>query len=196
MNNYSWHPETFEYIGSTQSQLDPMETEIQGEDIFLCPTNATHDAPPSTGANEIAIWDVDLEQWEIVSDFRGQIYFERYGEQLEISIIGETVPVGPDYTLEPPPEDIRNPKLHYGAWVERYPMYQGADGKTHPCKVKADVDRHTRERIAIAGVGEGKVKTMKILAGEDECPEWDEWLTLRQTLLDEGNTFCADNFPS
>ncbi len=193
MQNHYFDEETGEYTGGEDApaRLDPRETELQGKDIFLCPRFATHIVPPVTGANEVAVWDDEFEQWEVKADFRGQVYYERFGEMKTVTEIGVLVPTGADYSLDPPDEEIHMPKLHYGAWVENGIVFHDrlVLGKT-------EVDTVVRFEIKDIGVGEEKAKTLKMLAGEDACPEWDEWVSERQSLIDEGNTFCEDNFPS
>jgi hypothetical protein len=104
-------------------------------------------------------------------------------------------PTGPDFTLEPPPEypDMVQPKLHYNEWVEGAIVFMNERGDPKPVTTKAKVDIFTARKIRVAGVGEEKAKTLKILAGEDPCPEFDEWLELRNALVDEGNQFIIDN---
>lgn len=196
MNYYDYDPETKAYTGEYgPAHIDPLETELQGEDVFICPANATLIQPPQTGANEVAVFDEDADEWTVENDFRGQKYWGRFAEPFEIEEIGETVPEGPDYSLEPPPEwpDMVSPKLHYGNWVEGAILYPNQDGKMIPVTTKAKVDELTSRRIRAAGVGEDKAKTMKVLAGDDPCPEFDEWLDLRNQLVDEGNQFIIDN---
>lgn len=196
MNYYDYDPDTKEYTGEYgPAQIDPLETELQGEDVFLCPAHATLIQPPQTGANEIAVFDEETEAWEVKVDFRGQKYWGRFAEPFEIDEIGETVPTGPDYSIIPPPEwpDMVSPKLHYNEWVEGALLYPNENGKMIPVTTKAKVDELTSRRIRAAGVGEDKAKTLKTLAGDDPCPEFDDWLVLRNQILLEGNQFVADN---
>jgi hypothetical protein len=196
MKYYSLDPITKEYTGFNEvAQIDPKESELAGEDVYLCPAHATLVQPPETGANEVAVWDDELERWNVLEDFRGQKYWNRQADEFEITEIGETVPTGPDFTLEPPPEypDMVQPKLHYNEWVEGAIVFMNERGDPKPVTTKAKVDIFTARKIRVAGVGEEKAKTLKILAGEDPCPEFDEWLELRNALVDEGNQFIIDN---
>ena len=56
---------------------------------------------------------------------------------------------------------------------------------------KADVNRITE--AAIKELGEDKVKTLKMIAGDDECPEWDEFVEKRRILVEDGGNFIAEN---
>jgi len=196
MKYYSLDPYTNEYTGHNDvAQIDPKESELQGEDVYLCPANASLVQPPQTGANEIAVWDYDADEWTVEIDFRGQKYWNRQAEEMEITEIGEAVPTGPDYTLEPPPEypDMVEPKLLYNEWTEGAIVFYNELGDPKPVTTKAKVDEFTGRKIRVAGCGEEKAKTLKMLAGEDPCPEFDEWLALRNDLVDEGNQFIIDN---
>jgi hypothetical protein len=58
MKYYSLDPITKEYTGFNEvAQIDPRESELAGEDVYLCPAHACLVQPPETGANEIAVWD-------------------------------------------------------------------------------------------------------------------------------------------
>ena len=54
-----------EYNGSSEARLDPLETEEQGEDVYLLPANATFIEPPQAGENEIQVFDTDMETWSV-----------------------------------------------------------------------------------------------------------------------------------
>jgi hypothetical protein len=72
MKYYSLDPITKEYTGFNEvAQIDPKESELAGEDVYLCPAHATLVQPPETGANEVAVWDDELERWNVLEDFRG-----------------------------------------------------------------------------------------------------------------------------
>lgn len=68
MNLYNYDKNTKEYLSTTIASADPMETKIKGEFIPLVPAYATLLEPPTTGENEVAIFNG--EAWEIKKDFR------------------------------------------------------------------------------------------------------------------------------
>lgn len=45
MKVYHYDPQTLEYIGESEAPLDPLETDLQGEDVFLIPSYATTEPP-------------------------------------------------------------------------------------------------------------------------------------------------------
>ena len=68
MNLYNYDKNTKEYLSTTLASADPMETKIRGEFIPLVPAYATLLEPPTTGENEVAIFNGKV--WEIKKDFR------------------------------------------------------------------------------------------------------------------------------
>lgn len=68
MNLYNYDKNTKEYLSTTIASADPMETKIKGEFVPLVPAYATLLEPPTTGENEVAIFNG--EAWEIKKDFR------------------------------------------------------------------------------------------------------------------------------
>ncbi len=69
MKIYHYHPNTGEYVGEKDAHKDPLESKIQGNDIFLIPANATSVVPPVIGVNEVAVYS---NGWSIRPDFRGK----------------------------------------------------------------------------------------------------------------------------
>jgi hypothetical protein len=52
------------YTGKIDCRMDPLETELRGENIYLLPANATYDAPPEYNPeNQYPQWAG--EAWEI-----------------------------------------------------------------------------------------------------------------------------------
>ncbi len=68
MNLYNYDKNTKEYLSTTLASADPMETKIKGEFVPLVPAYATLLEPPTTGENEVAIFNGKV--WEIKKDFR------------------------------------------------------------------------------------------------------------------------------
>ena len=68
MNLYNYDKNTKEYLSTTIASADPMETKIKGEFVPLVPAYATLLKPPTTGENEVAIFNGTA--WEIKKDFR------------------------------------------------------------------------------------------------------------------------------
>lgn len=68
MNLYNYDKNTKEYLSTTLASADPLETKIKGEFVPLVPAYATLLEPPTTGENEVAIFNG--KAWEIKKDFR------------------------------------------------------------------------------------------------------------------------------
>ena len=45
MRIYHYHSNTREYLGESDARIDPLETELQGKNIYLCPAHATFTKP-------------------------------------------------------------------------------------------------------------------------------------------------------
>jgi hypothetical protein len=43
---YNYHPQTLEYLSTSDADLDEMESNIQGHPVYFLPANATFDEPP------------------------------------------------------------------------------------------------------------------------------------------------------
>jgi len=179
MNIYRYHPDTYEYLGTSGARIDPLETAKRGEEVYLIPANATPDQPPQAGANQAA--RRISSAWELVDDYRGQEYWHKdTGEKITITDLGVTIP--DEYPLQAPPAGMYDPIWDGQAWVETAIVFQGIKVQN-----KADVDQITRQRIA--DLGEEKAKTEKLLAGSETCPIWDAFIAARSPVLLEGDNF-------
>ncbi len=184
MLNYNYDPITFEYIGSSEARLDPKESEMQGKDVYLCPANATHIAPPLVVENEIEVFKDG--EWKIRKDYRKTaVYDTETGDKreiIDIGIVPEDLGV-----ITVPPVNIIKPKYIDGDWVEQALIYDGMIVES-----KADVDKQTSHRISQT-LGEEKAKTEKLIAGAEECPSWDKFIEERSVILAEGEEFISTN---
>ena len=105
MNVYKYN-DNGEYIGTEEALLDPLETEQQGENIYLLPANATFTAPTEPQDGYVNVWNG--KAWEQVEDHRGVEYWlpeDTYGtparEMKELGALPEgatTTP--PEQSLE------------------------------------------------------------------------------------------------
>ncbi len=81
---YLFDPVTGEFLGEENAQRSPMEP---GK--YLFPEYSTIKAPPTPGANEVAVFDKALDAWGLKSDFRGSAMFNTTtGDAVQISDIG------------------------------------------------------------------------------------------------------------
>ena len=105
MNVYKYDEKTKEYIGYEEALLDPLETEQQGENIYLLPANATFTAPTEPQDGYVNVWNG--EAWQEVEDHRGVEYWlpeDTYGAPArEVKELG-ALPDGA--TLTPPEQSL------------------------------------------------------------------------------------------
>lgn len=69
---YKYDKTTKEYLGTQQCQLDPLETEIAGEEVYLLPANCTFEEPTITEGYTNVFEDGEWVQYE---DHRGESYW-------------------------------------------------------------------------------------------------------------------------
>lgn len=79
MNVYKYDELTKEYTGVETAQLDPLESKVQGKEVFIIPGNATDKEPPQKeGFAAVYVGGV----WELQEDNRGKEYWlpgDEYG---------------------------------------------------------------------------------------------------------------------
>ncbi len=184
MLNYNYDPITFEYICATDARIDPLESKVQGKDVYLCPSNATHTEPPLVDVvDKATIYDPKKDSWHMEQDHRGTIVYDAdTGDVMKITKIGIVLD---DFIIEGP-VDMVKPKYIDGEWVEQAIIYNGVTVES-----KADVDAQTVKRIF--DLGEEKAKTEKLIAGADACEIWDVFLAARAVVLAEGEDCISTN---
>ncbi len=109
MNIYRYSKKTGEYLATKAANLDPRESIISGEDVYLLPANATFTAPPMLGtisANQVAIWQGS--SWGLEADYRGMVYYLADRSKHTIKEIGVSPPA--DALPERPPRPPRTPE--------------------------------------------------------------------------------------
>ena len=72
MQVYKYDEQTKEYIGTEQALINPLETELQGKEIYLLPANATFEKP-NLQDGFASVWNGT--QWENIEDNRGKEYW-------------------------------------------------------------------------------------------------------------------------
>ncbi|NVF16009.1 DUF4376 domain-containing protein [Vreelandella maris] len=105
------------------------------------PAGATDIAPPSTGEHEAARWAGD--DWEVVPDYRGHVYYTDDGERHEITELGIEPPV--DALDEAPPESLADVAAKKKREIESARDAAIDDGFTHTFGDTDDVVQ-TRQR--------------------------------------------------
>ena len=71
MQVYKYDEQTKEYVGTEQALIDPLETELQGKEIYLLPANATFEKP-NLQDGFASVWN---GKWENFEDNRGKEYW-------------------------------------------------------------------------------------------------------------------------
>lgn len=72
MQVYKYDEQTKEYIGTEQALINPLESELQGKEIYLLPANATFEKPNLQDGFASVFNDT---QWENIEDNRGKEYW-------------------------------------------------------------------------------------------------------------------------
>ena len=150
MKIYNYHPETKEYLYESDANLDPLETRIQGTDVFAIPGSSTIEAPPECTENEIQMW-ADTE-WVIVPDLRGTVYYIGT-EEFTITEINTPLPDGYSMTPVKTEEEILNDQraeinLNRDSTIESGFVYIFPDTLTGTVDIKSD-----RDIVNISGLG-------------------------------------------
>lgn len=107
---YLYDEITKEYTETIEAYLDPAETELKGEPVYMYPANSTDIEPPVVGQNEIALFEI--ENWTIKKDYRGQY---QCNTNLEISQVEKIGELEDDYVLitKEQAEKIGEDNLYY-----------------------------------------------------------------------------------
>ena len=71
MQVYKYDEKTKEYIGAEQALINPLESELQGKEIYLLPANATFEKPNL----QEGFASVFNGKWENIEDNRGKEYW-------------------------------------------------------------------------------------------------------------------------
>ena len=82
MQLYLYDGFTKEYIKAIEAYIDPEETRISGEIVYMYPANSTDLTPLIPKKNEICIFEDN--NWVIKADYRGQYQCNEY---LEVSLV-------------------------------------------------------------------------------------------------------------
>ena len=80
MNVYKYDELTKEFIGVETAQLDPLESKVQGKEVFLLPANATFTAPLVVKEGYVQVFKNEV--WNYIEDNRGKEYWlpgDEYG---------------------------------------------------------------------------------------------------------------------
>lgn len=178
------------FVGAEETELDPLESELQGKEVYLLPPNATFTAPEEK-EGFAPVWDG--EKWTQIEDHRGAKYWmpeDRHGSPArEMKELG-ALPEGALLTEpEPTAEEIAAQELAQ-AKAERADAVSRiiveVDG------MKFDGDEESQQRVArsiialedgetmpwvlydntIAEVTKEQLKQVLRLAGQKQSELW------------------------
>lgn len=94
---YNYDQETGEFLSSLKAQINPISSEKKGKDVYFERAYATDKKPPKVKKNEVAVFNG--KGWDIKTDFRGVVFFNKSGDISEIINIDECVPNDCSLTL-------------------------------------------------------------------------------------------------
>lgn len=97
MDIFNYQPDTGEFVGQSTARIDPLETEAQGQNVYLIPANATTVAPPAAPDGKAAVFDGVA--WALVDDYRGQTIYGPDDETKEVEALG---PIDDGWSLTAP----------------------------------------------------------------------------------------------
>lgn len=105
MNVYKFNPITKEYTGVEPAMLDPLESKLQGKEVYLLPADATFFSP-NLQQGYVSVFKEGA--WENIEDNRGKEYWlpeDKYGaparEMKELGLLPEgAMLTAPERTLE------------------------------------------------------------------------------------------------
>ncbi|MCW8918898.1 MAG: hypothetical protein OQL08_08805 [Gammaproteobacteria bacterium] len=103
---HSYNSATGEYLGPITAAIDPLESKLAGEPVYMGPpANATSDAPVGAGDGEVDVYSNG--SWILVPDRRGTIYWLPDGSRHEITNLGIELPAEAltEEPVRPPTDD-------------------------------------------------------------------------------------------
>lgn len=106
MDVYNYRPDTGEFAGTGKAQLDPLETERQGQDVYLVPKNATTVAPPVEQDGKARVWNGSA--WEQVTMYRGVTVYGPNGEEKVVDYFG---PLKDGWSVNKPEPTLEKAKM-------------------------------------------------------------------------------------
>ena len=71
MQIYRFDAESREFLHAEEAALDPLESVVQGREVWLLPADSCFTPPPAARAGHVAVWNG--EGWELVEDHRQKV---------------------------------------------------------------------------------------------------------------------------
>lgn len=164
---YRYNAETFEFLGETLTQLDPLESKMVGEEVYLLPSNCTFEEPFEKREGFVNVWNG--QNWEEVEDHRGQLYWletDTHDSEPKIQKELGTLPNGA--TLTRPPLSLEEVKLQKVAELKERRNEEEESPITYKGKLW-DFDSKSRDRVNVALIAlvVNKIETIGWTANDD-----------------------------
>ncbi len=167
MKIYNYDSTTFEYNGTSIADESPLEP-----GVFLIPTNASEIQPPVSSENEAVIFDINKNQWSIVSDYRNVDLWSKNSAEKVSSYLGES------------PEDINatqiEPTVDYPTWDVKSSAWVTDEA----AKLSAQTAEATSKVQQLLSVANNKMEPLQDaadlgIATEAETTSLTKWKTFR-----------------
>ncbi|MCE8004211.1 DUF4376 domain-containing protein [Billgrantia ethanolica] len=158
-----------------EAPLDPMRQQSR------IPAGATSVEPPETGEHESARWAG--EAWEVVSDWRGHVYWLADGSRHEITELGKEPPV--DALDEEPPEPLADLAARQRIAIESARKAAEAEGIRHnDIRYAGDPENRQAIREALEAAEDAGMQAFNRWKDSDnrfhvDHPVADVWAALR-----------------
>lgn len=126
---YHYDEETKEFLYEEEASIDPLETGLKGENVYLLPANATFEKPLEKQDYKAVVFNG--ETWEYIEDYRGVTVWKSYYESMVIEELG-AIPDGysleqPEMTEEEKREELNMLNMTRGDFIEGLILAQGKD---------------------------------------------------------------------
>lgn len=164
---YITHPNTGELVGTALPDPDPLDLSN-----WLIPAHAFLDVPPNAGAHQAVVRLND--EWQLLPDYRGHVYYTADGLKHEISELGIEPPQGA-LDQPPPPSAEGQAKVARAEWLrERAKKVEAIKVKTKAgFTYNGGEDSQGRMARAIIGLQSQPGRTMTWVLADNSTHEVD-----------------------
>ena len=158
------------YIGSVDCQLDPLETEKAGHNIYMLPASATFDAPMERTETKVPIYNGTV--WQLKTDNRGTWYDIASKREIVLPFWNSST-VG---FTRAKPNGIPNERHEAGKWnVIPWPDMPEGIRRTN---YERTIEKKIREQYT-----EGQEAAVKTKALAGDTAEFTEFLVYRNSAI-------------
>lgn len=164
---YRYNAETFEFLGETFTQLDPLESKRVGEKVYLLPSNCTFEQPFEKRDGFVNIWNG--QNWLEIEDHRGEQYWlQTDTHSTPPKICKELGPLPNGATLTRPSLSLEEVKVQKIAELKEQRNNEEESPITYKGKLW-DFDSKSRDRInaALIALMVNKIETIGWTAHDD-----------------------------